>query len=69
MSEVESTVVVRTLLTAAGLPASESEVAAYAAGYPAQRSGLDALYELPAARYADPALRFRAGATIEDWAS
>ncbi|HVV09866.1 hypothetical protein [Amycolatopsis sp.] len=58
----------KTLLAAAKLPASEAEVAALAAGYEAQRAAVDALYDVPAARYVDPALRFRAAARIEDWA-
>ncbi|GAB2990254.1 hypothetical protein LWP59_07345 [Amycolatopsis acidiphila] len=61
--------VLKNLLAAAGLPASDSETAAYLAGYEAQRIAVDALYEVPAARYADPALRFRAGARITDWAT
>ncbi|HWD06930.1 MAG TPA: hypothetical protein VG674_31265 [Amycolatopsis sp.] len=69
MSEVDATATVRRMLDAAGLPASEGELARYAAAYPAQRSGLDALYAVPAARYVDPALRFRAEAAVEDWAS
>ncbi|MFI5609538.1 hypothetical protein [Amycolatopsis sp. NPDC051903] len=69
MSEVDTTDAVRRMLGAAGLPASEAELARYAAAYPAQRSGLDALYAVPAARYAEPALRFRAESTVEDWAS
>jgi hypothetical protein len=58
----------RTLLDAAGLPASDAEVAALVDQYPAMRAGVDALYLPPAARYVDPALRFRADvAPISDW--
>jgi hypothetical protein len=60
--------IVKTLLDQATLPASEDEIAAYAAGFAAQRAAVDALYGVPEARYADPALRFRAGARIIDWA-
>jgi len=60
--------IVKTLLDQAALPASEDEIAAYAAGFAAQRAAVDALYGVPEARYADPALRFRAGARITDWA-
>jgi hypothetical protein len=60
--------VTKTLLAAAQLPASEAESTAYAAGYETQRAAVDALYDVPAARYVDPALRFRAAARIEDWA-
>ncbi|HEX4360773.1 MAG TPA: hypothetical protein VH141_24785 [Pseudonocardia sp.] len=59
---------VRLLLAAAGLPASDDEVAALAAHYPALREATDALYAPPEVRYADPALRFRAEAEIVDWA-
>ena len=51
----------------AGLPASDAEVAALAAHYPALREATDALYAPAAVRYADPALRFRADAAIVDW--
>ncbi|MEV4804634.1 hypothetical protein AB0K18_31950 [Nonomuraea sp. NPDC049421] len=46
---------------------------AMAAGYDLQRAGVDALYAalyaVREARYADPALRFRADARIVDWSS
>ncbi|HEY4007876.1 MAG TPA: hypothetical protein VGM60_22230 [Pseudonocardia sp.] len=57
----------RMLLDAAGLPASDAEVAALARQYPAMRAGVDALYAPAAVRYVDPALGFTAGATIVDW--
>ena len=59
---------VKTLLDQAGLPASDDEIAAYAAGFAIQRAAVDALYAVPEARYAEPALRFRASARIADWA-
>ncbi|RKN39040.1 hypothetical protein [Streptomyces hoynatensis] len=59
---------VRALLAAAGLPASEAEIRRFAAAYPGYRAAADALYAVPEARYADPALRFRAEARITDWA-
>jgi hypothetical protein len=59
---------VRAMLAAAGLPATPDEVAALAARYPAFRAAVDALYEVGEARYADPALRFRAADTARaDW--
>ncbi|BBB01860.1 hypothetical protein RVR_9469 [Actinacidiphila reveromycinica] len=58
----------RLLLAAASLPADPGELALLTALYPQRRADVDALYAVPAARYADPALRFTAGATIEDWA-
>ncbi|HEX4248107.1 MAG TPA: hypothetical protein VH008_09570 [Pseudonocardia sp.] len=63
----DPTAEVRMLLAAAGLPASDAEVAALAAHYPALREATDALYAPAAVRYADPALRFRADAQIVDW--
>jgi hypothetical protein len=61
---------VRGMLAAAGVTPSEDEVAALCAGYPAFRASVDALYDVAEARYADPALRFRAADTARaDWAS
>jgi hypothetical protein len=61
---------VRGMLTEAGLPPSEPEIAALCGGYPGLRARADALYEVAEARYADPALRFRAADTTRaDWAS
>jgi hypothetical protein len=58
------------LLAAAGLSPDPEEVARISAGYPALRAAIDALYRVPEARYADPALRFHAADTIRaDWAS
>jgi hypothetical protein len=61
--------VITMLLDAARLPASEGERAAQADGYADQRAAVDALYDVPEARYVDPALRFQAYARIEDWAN
>lgn len=60
---------VRTLLAQNGIPATEAEIAALAAGYPALRASVDALYALTEVRYLDPALRFRADAVgpATDW--
>jgi hypothetical protein len=60
---------VRTRLAAAGLPADDTELADLAAALPGQRAAVAALYAVPAARYVDPALRFRADAAIVDWSS
>jgi hypothetical protein len=58
------------MLTAAGLTPGEDEVAALCDGYPAFRASVDVLYDVAEARYADPALRFRAADTARaDWAS
>jgi hypothetical protein len=56
------------MLAAAGLSPSEPEVTAMAESYPELRASVNALYEVPGARYADPALRFRAADTGRaDW--
>ncbi|MCW2916189.1 MAG: hypothetical protein JWN52_4257 [Actinomycetia bacterium] len=55
------------LLARAGLPAGEPQIAMLAAGYDLQNTGIAMLYAVPEARYADPALRFRADARIVDW--
>lgn len=61
---------VRGMLAEAGLPPSEPEIAALCGGYPGLRARVDALYAVAEARYADPALRFRAADTTRaDWAS
>jgi hypothetical protein len=59
MSDFET---VRALLRAAGLPASDPEIAAYAAGFAGLRAGVEMLYAAPEVRHVDPALRFRADA-------
>ncbi|MTD58341.1 hypothetical protein [Amycolatopsis pithecellobii] len=59
----------KTLLAVAQLPASEAEIAAYLKSFETQRAAVEALYDVAAARYVDPALRFRAGARITPWAS
>ncbi|TAM66420.1 hypothetical protein [Mycobacterium sp.] len=60
---------VRALLTSSGLSPGPDEVAVLCSGYPAFRALIDALYSVAAARYAEPALRFRAADTTHtDWA-
>jgi hypothetical protein len=54
-------------LARGGLPVSRHEIAKLVAGYHAQNIGVEMLYAVPGARYADPALRFHAGARIVDW--
>ncbi|MFG1797546.1 hypothetical protein [Nocardia sp. NPDC049149] len=58
---------VRTLLAAAGLPADAAEIRGQAAKYHDFRAAVDALYAIPAVRYADPALRFDVRPTREGW--
>lgn len=69
MEDITIETTVRALLAAAGLSPSAAEFEAICAGYPYLRAGIDALYQVPEARYADPALRFRADGTARaDWA-
>jgi hypothetical protein len=57
------------MLAASGLSPGPDEAVMMCAGYPAFRAAIDALYDVTAARYADPALRFRAVDTGRaDWA-
>jgi hypothetical protein len=67
MFDVET---IRALLREASIPASDTEIEAYAAAYPHLRAGVEALYAPPEVRYLDPALRFRADAVgpETDWA-
>jgi hypothetical protein len=58
---------VRALLAEARLPASEAEIRTLAMTHRAQREAVHDLYTAQAARYVDPALRFRAHARIIDW--
>ncbi|WP_326568888.1 hypothetical protein VSH64_45280 [Amycolatopsis rhabdoformis] len=51
---------VRGLLAAAGMPASEAEVAACVASVPVVRGMAALLHAAEGLRYLDPALRFRA---------
>ncbi|GAA1236618.1 hypothetical protein [Pseudonocardia alaniniphila] len=53
---------VRALLTEAGIPASDAEIAVCVAAYPVVRDMAKALHAATGTRYADPALRFRAEA-------
>lgn len=58
---------VRRALAQSGLVASDEEVATMAAGYGEYRTGIEALYAVPEARYASPALVFTATPTFVDW--
>jgi hypothetical protein len=70
MPDTGSETAARAMLAAAGLSPSEAEITSICAGYPAFRAAIDVLYQVPEARYADPALRFRAADTAQaDWAS
>jgi hypothetical protein len=54
---MSTTDTVRALLGAAGLTLPEDELAAVAAGYPALRAELDAMFQLPVRREEEPELR------------
>jgi hypothetical protein len=66
MSATETTV--RSLLAAANLAPSEEEIAGLVDGYEDYRAGIEALYAVPEARYAAPALIFNAAPVFADWA-
>lgn len=53
----------RAMLAATGLSPAPEEARALCAGYPAFRAAIDALYDVAATCYTDPALRFRAADT------
>jgi hypothetical protein len=59
---------VRSALAAAGLSPSDDEVAVMVEGYADYRAAIDALYAVPEARYASPALVFSASPVFVDWA-
>ncbi|KWF32960.1 hypothetical protein WL86_29855 [Burkholderia diffusa] len=67
--EADAVATVRALFYASGLPASDVEIAGIAKGYPGLRAGINALYDVPGARYSDPAMRFLPDVgTSPDWA-
>jgi hypothetical protein len=55
------------LLGLAGLPASDHERQILAAGRPLSRRSLAALWDLPEARYAEPALIMQAAPALDTW--
>ncbi|MEW2359653.1 hypothetical protein [Spirillospora sp. NPDC029432] len=57
----------RRLMARSGLTPTDTELTAFAAALDMQRAGIDLLYAVPEARYADPALRFQAGARVTPW--
>jgi hypothetical protein len=66
-SDERSEAAVRAALTAAGLSVSDEEFAALVASYPGHRARIDALYAIPEARDASPALVFDAAPVFVDW--
>lgn len=55
-------------LLAAGLPASEAEIDAFAAGYESLAASIESLYGIEEMRYESPALIFTATPVFVDWA-
>ncbi len=51
---------VHALLRVSGLTPSAAEIDAFVAGFLPSRAALDALYDVPDARYEEPAVRFSA---------
>ncbi|MCW2952000.1 MAG: hypothetical protein JWQ48_1170 [Conexibacter sp.] len=56
----DATQIVKILLRQARIGASPEELDALAAGYPAMRAGVEALYAVAGARYEEPGLVFGA---------
>lgn len=65
MTDAETTV--RTMLDAAGLPASEEEIEGLVRAYPDFKAGIESLYAVTDARYESPAMHFDPDPTFEDW--
>ena len=63
----EETVVVANLLASFGLEVPWEEVRLIAASWSTQRAATNVLYDCPEAKYAEPALRFRADADAVEW--
>jgi hypothetical protein len=55
------------LLGLAGLPASDHEIEVMASSYHITRRQIAALWAMPEARYADPALVFSADPPVGSW--
>ena len=64
---IDVEVYVRAAIAEAGLPASEEEIAAWIASYPALRSALASLYAVEEAREEVPAVMFDAAPPLADW--
>jgi hypothetical protein len=58
---------VRTLLTAAGISASESEIRSFTEDYPRVRGMVELLHAVPEARYEAPGLLFDPTPTFAEW--
>jgi hypothetical protein len=58
---------VRTLLAAAGIPASEEEILTFAEDYPRLRGMAELLHAVPEARYEAPGLLFDPTPTFAEW--
>jgi len=58
---------VRTLLAAAGIPATEDEILKFTEDYPRLRGMVDLLHAVPEARYEAPGLLFDPTPTFAEW--
>ena len=67
--ETSDAATVRLLLGIAGISPNDEERAEMTRFYPELRAALDGLHRVAPARYAAPALVFRAGGTFADWGS
>ncbi len=65
VADLEATA--RTLLITAGLHPSDEEVADLVSQYPMHVAGMNALWAMPEARYAAPALIFDPTPVFADW--
>jgi hypothetical protein len=60
-------VTVRTLLAAAGIPATEEEILTFAEDYPRLRGMVELLHAVSEARYEAPGLLFDPTPTFVEW--
>ena len=67
MTARDTTEVIATLLAAAGLPATDREIAQMVPRYLFDRPRIDALYEVPEAQYADTPAIFTAVVNEFPW--
>ncbi len=58
---------VRTLLAAAGIPASDEEILTFTEDYPRLRGMVELLHAVPEARYEAPGLLFDPTPTFAEW--
>jgi hypothetical protein len=64
---IDANEIVKSMLAAAGLPASAYEIEALVEAYPDHKLGVESLYAVADARYESPAFVFSANPTLADW--